>query len=234
MRSKPHEAVRSRKLGSENAIVVPLPPDRFLDMVKPHHRPPIDQEGRYTVMLLAQHCARCSFEDAEAGPSQELHLWLQLGATTEDPPIENVDIMLRSMHWLALIAATNNRVVEARLRSFGFDPRRCAGMDLQPGGGFLELQDGARLDWSIAGPGRGPATVGVRHGMFMPAGEPCAAGHRVAARISGAVMAQPGELRVAGSSLEPFLLAGERLPVLVHRMPKLEADVVWRRRSETS
>jgi len=230
----PHEAVSSQKLGSEDAIVIPLPADRFLGMIMPHHSPPVDQEGRYCVMLLAQDCARCSFGDGEAGPTQELHLWLQVGSSTEDPPIEHVDVMLPSKHWLALFAATTNRVVEAHLRSFGFDPWRCAGMELQSGGGFLELQGGTRLYWTIAGPGRGPATIGVHHSMFMPDGGPDAARHRVAARISGAVMAQPGELRVHGSSLEPFLLPGERLPALVHRMPKLEADVVWRRRSKTS
>jgi len=70
--------------------------------------------------------------------------------------------------------------------------------------------------------------------MFLPDDEASATGHRVAALISGAVMAQPGELHVHGSALKPFLLSGERLPALVHRMPELEADVVWRRRSKTS
>lgn len=230
----PHEVVISQKLGSENAIVIPLPSERFLGMVMPQHSPPVDQEGHFCVMLLAQDCARCSFGDDQAGPTQELHLWLQLGSSSEDPPIENVDVMLPSKHWLALFAATTNRVVKENLRSFGFDPGRCVGMELRSGGGCVELQSGTRLDWTIAGPGRGPATIGVHHSMFMPDDGSDAAGHRVAARISGAIMAQPGELRVHGSSLEPFLLPGERLPALVHRMPKLEADVAWRRRSKRS
>jgi hypothetical protein len=227
------EAVRSQKVGAENAIVVQLPADRFLDKVQPHRSPPVDEQGRYCVMLLAQACARCSFGDDEAGPAQELHVWLQVGSSTEDPPIENADVMLPSQHWLALIAATDNPVVEANLRSFGFNPLRLASVDLQPGGGSLQLQEGASLEWSTTGPGRGPATIGVRHAMFLPDDEPDATGHRVAALISGAVMAQPGELRVQGSALEPFLLSDERLPALVHRMPELKADVVWRRRSKT-
>jgi hypothetical protein len=70
--------------------------------------------------------------------------------------------------------------------------------------------------------------------MLMPDDGLDAAQHRVAALISGAVMGQPGELRVGGSALEPFFLRGERLAALVHQMPELTADIVWHRRwSET-
>jgi hypothetical protein len=227
-------SVRSQKLGSENAIVVQLPAGRFLGRILPHHTPPVDEQGRYGVMLLAQDCTRCSFGDGEAGPTQELHLWLQVGSSTEDPPIENADVMLPSQHWLALAAATNNPVVEANLRSFGFDPSRLASVDHRSGGGSLQLGEGTRLEWTITGPGHGPATLGVHHAMVMPDDGPDAAGHQVAALLSGAVMGHPGELLVQGSALEPFLLSGERWPALVHRMPKLEADVVWRRRSKAS
>ena len=225
------EDIRSQKVGAENAIVVQLPTDRFLDKVQPHRSPPVDEQGRYCVMLLAQACTRCAFGDDEAGPAQELHLWLQVGSSTEDPPIENADVMLPSQHWLALIAATDNPVVAANLRASGFNPLRLASVDLQSGGGSVELQEDARLEWSIAGPGRGPATIGVYHTIFLPDDEPDATGNRVAALISNAVMAQPGELRVHGSCLEPYILPGESLPALVHSMPKLEADVLWRRRS---
>ena len=184
-------------------------------------------------MLLAQDCARCSFGDSEAGSTQELHLWLQVGSSTEDPPIENAELMLPSKHWLALLAATNNREVAKKLGLFGFDPLTLTGVALRASGGSVALHDGSRLDWTISGPGRGPATIGVHHAMLMPDDGLDAAQHRVAALISGAVMAQPGELRVSGSALEPFLLPGERLTALVHRMPELAADVVWhRRRSE--
>lgn len=224
------EEVRSRKVGAENAIVVQVPTDRFMDKVQPHRSPPVDEQGLSSVMLLVQACTRCVFGDDEAGPAQELHVWLQVGSSSEDPPIENADVMLPSQHWLALIAATSNPLVATNLRSFGLNPLPLASVDLQSGGGSVELQEDARLDWSIAGPGRGPATIGVYHTIYLPDDEPDAAGNRVAALISNAVMAQPGELRVHGSCLEPYILPGERLPALVHSMPKLEADVVWRRR----
>jgi hypothetical protein len=228
------DVVRSRKVGSENAVVVQLPSQRFMGVVPPHHRPPADEQDCHTVMLLAQDCSRCSFGDSEAGPTRELHLWLLVGSSTDAPPIENADTMLPSKDWLALRAATDNSQVEANLRSFGFDPLGLASVELRSSGGSVALQDDARLEWTIAGPGRGPARLGVHHTMFMPDDGPDAAGHRVAALISDAVMAHPAELHVHGSALEPFLLPGERLPALVHRMPKLEADVVWRRRPTAS
>lgn len=224
--------VRSQKLGSENAIVVQLPAERFQGKLLPHHRPPVDEHGRHTVMLLAQDCTRCSFGVLQAGPTQEAHLWLQVGSSTEDPPIANADVMLPSKHWIALFAATNNPVVATNLRSFGYDPFPLASVELDSRDGSLALHEGARLEWTIAGPGRGPAAIGVHHALCMPDAGPDVARHRVAALISGAVLGQPGELLVHGSTLEPFLLAGERLPALVHRMPRLEADVVWRRRSQ--
>lgn len=234
MRPGSDDAVRSSKLGSEHAIVAQLPAERFRGKIPPHHSPPRDDQDRYRVMLLAQHCTRCSFGDDEAGPAQELHVWLQVRPSTEAPPIENADLMLPSNHWLALLAATDNPVVEENLRSFGFDPLRLASVDLQPTGGSLELQDGGRIDWTIGGPGRGPVTVGVHHAMVMPDDGLDAVGHQVAALVSDAVLAHPGELHVCGSSLAPYLLPGERLPALVHRLPGLEADVVWRRRSPAS
>jgi hypothetical protein len=228
------DAVRSQKLGSENAIVVQLPSERFVSSTPPHHRPLVDDQDRCTVMLLAQDCRRCSFGGSEAGPTHELHVWLLVGSSKDAPPIENADSMLPSKDWLALVAATDNPQVETNLRSFGFDPLRLASVALHSSGGSVELQDHARLEWTIAGPGSGPARLGVHHTMFMPDDGPDAAGHRVAALISDAVMAHPAELQVHGSSLEPFLLSGERLPALVHRMPKLEADVVWHRRPRAS
>jgi len=142
--------------------------------------------------------------------------------------------MLPSQQWLALVAATNNPLVEANLRSFGFDPLPLGSVRLQSRGGELELHEGAGLRWTITGPGRGPARIGVHHAMSMPDDGPGAPAHRVAALISDAVMGQPGVLLVQGSALEPFLLAGERLVAVVHRMPTLDADVVWHPRSKTS
>lgn len=229
------EAVRSQKLGSENAIVVQLPAERFIGAIPPHHEPPVDEQGRYRIMLLAQDCSRCSFGDGEAGAVHELHLWLQLAFATEDPrPIAGADVSLPSQQWLALFVATDNPVVDANLRSFGFDPARLTGAELRAGGGSLALQNGAHLEWFVAGHGGEPARIGVHHAIFMPGDGPGAAPHRVAALISDAVMGQPGELRVHGVSLEPFLLPGDRLRALVHRMPVLEADIVWRPRPRAS
>ena len=228
------KSVKSRKIGSENAIVVQLPAARFAGIVPPHHKPLVDERDSCRVMLLAQDCARCSFADSEAGPTQELHLWLQVGSSTEDPPIENAELMLPSKHWLALLTATDNREVAKKLRLFGFDPLPLTSVALRASGGSVALQDGSCLEWTISGPGRGPVTIGVHHAMLMPDDGLDAAQHRVAALISGAVMGQPGELRVGGSALEPFFLPGERLAALVHHMPELAADVIWhRRRSET-
>jgi hypothetical protein len=228
------DVVRSRKLGSENGIVVQLPAERFVGAIPPHYEPPVDEQGRYRLMLLVQDCDRCSFGDGEAGAAHELHLWLQLGSATDARPIAGADLSLPSQQWLALFVATDNPVAEANLRSFGFDPARLTGAELRAGGGSVALQDGASLEWAVAGDGRGPATIGIRHALFMPGDGPGAPPHRVAALISDAVMGQPGELRVHGESLEPFLLSGERLRALVHRMPALEADIVWRPRPEAS
>jgi hypothetical protein len=229
------EEVRSRKLGSENAIVVQLPAERFMGAIPPQYDPPVDEQGRYRIMLLAQDCKRCSFRDREAGATHELHMWVQLGSAAEETsPMAGVDVSLPSQQWVALFVATDNPVVEANLRSFGFDPARLTGVELRAGGGSLAFQDGARLAWFVAGHGRRPATIGIHHAIFMPDDRAGAVPHRIAARISGAVMEQPGELRVHGASLEPFLLSGERLRALVHRMPALEADIVWRLRPTAS
>lgn len=229
------EAVRSRKLGSENAIVVQLPAERFVEVIPLHYEPPVDERGRYRIMLLAQDCSRCSFGDVEAGAVHELHLWLQLGSATEDTrPIAGADVSLPPQQWLALFVATDSPVVEANLRAFGFDPARLRSVRLRADGGSLALHEGAHLEWLVAGDGRGPATIGIHHAIFMPGDGPGAAPHRVAALIADAVMGQPGELRVHGAALEPFLKSGERLRALVHRMPALEADIAWHPRPEVS
>ena len=90
------DTVESRKIGSENAIVVQLPARRF----------DVDERDCYRIMLLAQNCTRCSFGDEEAGSTKELHLWLQVGSSTGGARIENADLMLPSKSWLAMLAAT--------------------------------------------------------------------------------------------------------------------------------
>ena len=234
MRVKHQDTVKSRKIGSENAIVVQLPARRFDGRILFHHVPLVDEYDRYRIMLLAQKCTRCSFGDEKAGSTKELHLWLQIGSSTGGPRIENADLMLPSKSWLAMLAATNNPVVAKNFRSFGFDPILLANTELHESGGSVTFQDGSRLEWTISGSGRGPVTAGVHHSLFMPDEGLEEAEHHVGALISDAVMGQPGELSVHGSALEPFLLAGEKLAALVHSMPKLAADIVWRRRSEVT
>ena len=228
------DTVESRKIGSENAIVVRLPTRRFDGKISSDHTPLVDERDCYRIMLLAQNCTRCSFGDEEAGSTKELHMWLQVGSSTGGPRIENADLMLPSKSWLAMLAATNNPVVAKNFRSFGFDPILLVNIELHESGGSVVLQDDSRLEWTISGSGRGPATAGVHHALIMPDDRPNVAEHHVGALITDAVMEQPGELQVYGSALEPFLLAGERLTVLVHSMPKLVADIVWQRRLEAA
>lgn len=223
--------MRSRKVGSEDAIVVRVPTGRFADRRIPaHHDLPRDEVDRVQLMLLAQDCTLCSFGDGEVGPTQELHLWLQVDSAPDHHPIEGADLMLPSMRWVTLCAATSNPAVDEHLRSFGFDPIRVASVTHRTGGGCLQFPDHQRIEWTIEGPGRGPAPVGVRHTMVMPDDGPDAVGHAVTALIADAVLGAPGELRVHTTALEPFLLANERLPAVVHRLPKLRANIVWQRR----
>ena len=65
------ESVKSQKLGSEHAVVVQLPAERFEGAIPPFYEPPVDEQGRYRIMLLAQDCSRCSFGDGEAGGGEK-------------------------------------------------------------------------------------------------------------------------------------------------------------------
>jgi len=222
------DTVRSRKVGSEHTIVLKLPRERFQGLVPAHVDPPRDNRGCVRAMLVVQNCTRCSFEDVEAGPTQEMHLWVQLGSSPDANRMEGVDLMLPSMQWAALTVATTNPEAEGRFRTFGFDPIRPARVSLQSGGGTLTFPDGDRLEWTIEGPGRDPAQLGVRHRLFLPGHGPEAVGNEISALVSGGIMGQPGELRVGTSNLEPFLMNGERFRALVHRMPELTAEILWR------
>jgi hypothetical protein len=223
------DTVESRKVGSEDTIVVQLPSEGFQGLIPAHFNPKRDDRGRLLVMLVAQDCTQCSFGDVEAGPTQELHLWVQLGSSPDENRMEGVDLMLPSMQWVALAVATTNPETEARFRSFGFDPIRLARVALQPGGGLVGFPNGDRLEWTIQQPGRGPAEIGVRHRLFLPGHGPEAVGNDVSARVSRSMMGQSGQLQIHTSRLEPILLDGERWSALVHRMPKLEAEILWHR-----
>jgi len=226
--------VKSRKVGSEDTIVVKLPSERLQGSIPLHLDPPRDNQGHLRAMIVVQDCTQCSFGDVEAGRTQEMHLWVQLGSTPDENPMEGVDLMLPSMQWVALAVATTNPEVEAQFRTFGFDPIRLARVGLESEGGVLGFPDGDRLEWTIEGPGRGPAEIGVRHRLFLPGHGPEAVGNEVSAIVSGSMMGQPGRLQVHSSNLEPLLLDGECLAALVHRMPKLTAEIAWHRWSRSS
>ena len=226
--------VKSRKIGSEDTLVVKLPGERLQGLIPAHFNPPRDNRGCVRAMLVVQDCTRCSFGGVEAGPTQEMHLWVQLGSSPDENRMEAVDLMLPSMQWVALTVATNNPEAERRFRRFGYDPIRPARVNLQSGGGTLTFPDGDRIEWNIEGPGRGPARIGVRHRLFLPTHGPAEVGSEISALVSGAIMGQPGKLRVGTSNLEPFLMNNERFRALVHRMPELTAEIVWRPGQETS
>lgn len=234
MTPDPAGTVKSRKVGSEDTIVVKLPGERFQELIPAHFDPPRDNRGCVRAMLVVQDCTRCSFGDVETGPTQEMHLWLQLGSSPDANRMEGVDRMLPSMQWVALTVATTNPEVDGRFRTFGLDPIPPARVSLQSRGGSLTFPDGDRLEWTIEGPGRGPVQVGVRHRLFVPGHRPEALGNEISALVSGAIMGQPGELLAGTSNLEPFLMNGERFRALVHRMPELTAEIVWRQEPESS
>lgn len=228
------DTVKSHKVGSEDTIVVKLPRERFQGLIPAHLDSPRDKRGCIRAMLVVQDCTRCSFGDVETGPVQEMHLWVQLGSSPDENRMEGVDLMLPSMQWVALTVATTNAEVEERFRTFGFDPIRPARVRLQSRGGTLTFPDGDRIEWNIEGPGRGPARIGVRHRLFLPGHGPEAVGNEISAVVSGAIMGQAGELRAGTSNLEPFLMNGERFRTLVHRMPELTAEIVWRQELKNS
>jgi hypothetical protein len=229
MNTLPDMAAATRKVGAEDIIMMRLPSDRFRNCIPSHYEPPVDDKSRYQVALLTQSCERNSFDNDETGRTDDLHFWLRVASSNPGPHVKGADIMLPSMHWLALASATSNADAGRYLESFGFNPLNLEKIDLQGHGGSLAFPDGSRIVWTIAGPGKGLPRVGVRHVIFVAADGPDAAGHRITALVSDTVMEQPGKVYIQTAALEPFLFEGERLPAAVHRMPKLEAGVVWGR-----
>jgi len=224
--------VATRKVGAEDIIMMRLPADRFRNSIPSHYDPPVDDKSRYQVALLAQSCEGNSFDNDETGRTDELHFWLRVASSNPGPHVKGADIMLPSMHWFALASATSNAEAGSYLESFGFSPLNLEKIDLHGHGGSLTFPGGSRIEWTIAGPGKGFPRVGVKHVIFVAADGPDAAGHRVTALVSDTVMEQPGKVHIQTAALEPFLFEGERFAAAVHRMSKLEADVVWRRHPE--
>lgn len=224
--------VAARKVGAEDIIMMRLPADRFRNRIPSHYHPSVDDKSRYQVALLAQSCEGNSFDKNETGRTDELHFWLRVASSNPGPHVKGADIMLPSMHWFALASATSNADAGSYLESFGFSPLNLERIDLRAHGGSLAFPGGSRIEWTIAGPGRGLPRVGVRHVIFVAADGPGAAGHRVTALLSDTVMEQLGKVHIQTAALEPFLFKGERFPAVVHRMSRLEADVFWRRHSK--
>lgn len=228
----PDKTVATRKVGAEDIIIMRLPADRFRDRIPSHYDPPVDAKSRYQVALLAQSCEGNSFDNDETGRTDDLHFWLRVASSNPGRHVKGADIMLPSMHWFALASATSNADAGSYLESFGFSPRNLEKIDLQGHGGVIAFPGGSRIEWTIAGPGNGLPRVGVNHVIFVAADGPDADGHRVTALLSDTVMEQLGKVHIQTTALEPFLFNRERFPAVVHRMSKLEADVVWRRHSK--
>ncbi len=229
MSAVPDKTMATRKVGAEDIIMINLPANRFRNSIPAHYDPQTDKKSRYQVALLAQACEGYSFDNYEAGRTDELHFWLRVASSNPGAPVKGAEIMLPSMHWLALASATSNATARSYLQSFGFSPLDLEKINLRRHGGSLAFMDGRRIEWTITGPGKGVARVGVKHVIFVATDGPDAAGHRVAALLTDTVMEQPGKIRIQTAALEPFLLRGESFPAAIHRVPKLEADVVWRR-----
>jgi len=225
----PNNTMKTIKVGAEDIIMMSLSADRFRKSIPSHYHPPVDDKLRYQVALLAQTCESNSFDNDETGPNDELHLWLQIASSNPGALVEGADRMMPSMHWFALLSATSNNTVRSYLQSFGFNPLNLEKIELKGHGGSLVFKDEGLIEWTIIGPGKELPRVGVNHVIFVAADRPDAAGHSVAALVSNTVMGQPGIISIKTAALEPFLLKGERFSTVIHRMPKLEADVTWQK-----
>lgn len=221
--------MKTLKVGAEDIIMMHLPADRFRKIIPSHHNPPVDDNLQYQVALLAQNCESNSFNNDETGPNDELHLWLQVGSSNSGALVKGADRMMPSMHWFALLSATSNNTVRTYLQSFGFNPLNLEKIELQEHSGSLVFKDEGLIEWTIIESGKVLPRVGVNHVIFVEADGPDAVGHSVAALVSNTVMGQPGIISIQTAALEPFLLKGEQFSTIIHRMPKLEADVTWQK-----
>jgi hypothetical protein len=221
--------VKSRKVGMEHIIMMRLPSDRFRNSIPSHFDPTIDEKSRFQLALLAQACDNNSFENEEVGRTDDLHLWLQVASSIADSKVIGADFMLPSMHWLGLASATGNARVRKYLQSFGFKPLNLGKTDLQEKGGSITFSDGGVIDWTITGSGKKFNSVGVNHEIFVAENRPNTSGHHISALVSDIEMELLGRVHIQTAALEPFLLEGERLPAAVHRMQKLEADIIYKK-----
>ena len=188
MSKVPDKTTTTRKVGMEDIIIMHLASNRFRNNIPLHYAPPADEKSRYQVALLAQSCESNSFDDCETGRADELHFWLQVASSNEVASVKGADIMLPSIHWYALAAATNNTKAQSYLQSFGFNPMTLEKVNLRKRGGLLTFPDGGRIEWSITDPGKGLRRVGVNHVIFVTEDGPGAIGHRIAALLSDTMM----------------------------------------------
>jgi hypothetical protein len=225
----PINTMKTLKVGAEDIIMMHFPTDRFRKIIPSHYHPPVVDKLGFQIALLAQNCEINSFNNDETGPNDELHLWLQVGSSNPGALMKDADRMMPSMHWFALLSATSNNTARSYLQSFGFTPLNLEKIELQEHSGSLVFKDEGLIEWTIIGPGKELPRVGVNHVIFVAADGPDAVGHSVAALVSNTVMGQPGIINIQTAALEPFLLKGERFSTVIHRMPKLEANVTWQK-----
>jgi hypothetical protein len=229
MHASSDELVASRKIGSEDIIMLNIPIDRFRGRIPAHYNLQADSKSRYRVALLAQVCESYSFDNDQVGWTDEFHFWIWIASSNPGTLLKGADIMLPSMDWFALTSGTSNAAARNYLRSFGFSPLGLQKISLRENGGSLAFSDGGRVTWTIVGAGKEPNRVGVNHVIFVAKDEPDAPGHRVAARLNKAVMERFSRVHIQTDALQPLLFRGERFPAVVNRVPKLEADILWRR-----
>jgi len=222
-----YKTMETRKVGAEDIIMMNLPTERFRDSFPSHYTPPVNDKSHYQVALLAQVCKSNSFDNHETGGTDEIHLWLQFASSNTGKYINGAEVMLPTMHWLALACATRNITARKYLQKFGFSPQNLHKIELQQHGGTLTFPDGGQIDWTIKSPGKALPKVGINHVIFVAENRPNASGHHVAALLSDTFMQQPGSINIQTAALEPFLLKGERISAVVNRVSDLKATVVW-------
>ena len=225
------KTITTYKVGAEDILMIRVPAVRFHSNISQHHTPIMYSKSQYQVAILAQACESNSFENVEAGRTYDFQLWLQVGSSKVSTRVKGAEIMLPDMYWLSLKSATSNTLAKDYLRLFGFKPLSLSKTKLNNHGGSLVFADEGSIEWTITGSGKELPAVGVNHVVYMQEDGPSAVGHHISALLSNAVMELPGNVHIQTTALEPFLKEDERMYVIIHRMNKLEADVVWQQHS---
>lgn len=225
---------RSRKSGVEDIILMRLPAGRFLNHIPLHYLPPLDNRSRYQVAMVIQSCTHNAYGSHETGPSHEFHFWLRTSPFVPGKTEQADSIKLPVQSWYSLASASENPWARDYLQSFGFRPHILEKVSIQEKGGTVIFRDHGRIDWSINGRGRGLKRVGIDHILNVETDKPDSDGHHIHATISDPVMDQTGRINILTDVCEPFLHRGERFAAVVHRMSRLEADIEWRKKINTT